>query len=309
VSSLAISGYTLLTAFELWTGRKEHLLARWPAMVVIGLHGIVFLVPIPIVVFQTVDHAYAAFAERWFAIFALETLLYAIATAFVILTMAKERSERIHRTAATIDPLTEIFNRRALLDAGRRILGRMAFSREPVAVLMFDLDHFKRINDRFGHAVGDRALQCFAQTAGARLRATDVVGRLGGEEFAAILPGTSLISAAVAAERVRAAFEEVAREIDGLPVEGTVSIGIAATEEPGCEIDALLASADKALYAAKATGRNRLVLSGSEEERSAPQEEKKDEAAADARLAEAKLAPNDLSLAIAAARSMLRRAA
>jgi diguanylate cyclase (GGDEF)-like protein len=310
LSSIAISAYTLLTAWELWGGRKERLMSRWPAMAVLALHGIVFLSPIPIVLLSTSEMRFSDFTGGWFAIFALETLLYAIATAFIILTMAKERSERIHRTAATIDPLTEIFNRRALLEAGRRILGRVAWDKQPVSVLMFDLDHFKKINDRFGHAVGDRALQTFARTAAARLRATDVIGRLGGEEFAAILPGTSLLSAAVAAERVRVAFEAAAIEIDGLPIGGTVSIGAAATESPECDIDVLLEQADKALYAAKASGRNRYVLSGSEEERAVPPPAEKREAAeaiGDRRL-HTSLAPNDLALAIAAARAALKPA-
>jgi diguanylate cyclase (GGDEF)-like protein len=310
LSSVAISAYTLLTAWELWGGRKERLMSRWPAMAVLALHGIVFLSPIPIVLLSTSEMRFSDFTGGWFAIFALETLLYAIATAFIILTMAKERSERIHRTAATIDPLTEIFNRRALLEAGRRILGRVAWDKQPVSVLMFDLDHFKKINDRFGHAVGDRALQTFARTAAARLRATDVIGRLGGEEFAAILPGTSLLSAAVAAERVRVAFEAAAIEIDGLPIGGTVSIGAAATELPEYDIDVLLEQADKALYAAKASGRNRYVLSGSEEERAVPPQAEKREAAdaiGDRRL-HTSLAPNDLALAIVAARAALKPA-
>src|SRR5690606_1494077 len=111
----------------------------------------------------------------------------------------KERSEKVHRAAATIDPLTEIFNRRALMDSGRRVLARIAWDKQPVAVLMFDLDHFKKINDRFGHAIGDETLKLFARTASAKLRATDIIGRLGGEEFAAVLPAPNLASAALAA--------------------------------------------------------------------------------------------------------------
>jgi diguanylate cyclase (GGDEF)-like protein len=311
LSSVAIAGYTLLTAWELWGGRKERLLSRWPAMAVLALHGIVFLLPIPIVLLSSSEIGLTDFTGGWFGVFALETLLYAIATAFIILTMAKERSERIHRTAATIDPLTEIFNRRALLEAGRRILGRLAWDKQPVSVLMFDLDHFKKINDRYGHAVGDRTLQVFARTAAIKLRATDIIGRLGGEEFAAILPGTSLLSAAVAAERVRLAFEEAAKDIDGLPIGGTVSIGAAATEDPDCDIDSLLAQADRALYAAKAAGRNRYVLAGSEEELAAPPVPTKVETleAPVERRGSISLAPSDLALAIAAARSAIKSAA
>jgi diguanylate cyclase (GGDEF)-like protein len=311
LSSVAISAYTILTAMELWDGRRERLLSRWPAFAVLVLQGVVFLSPIPIVLLAPSDESLANFASGWFGIFALETLLYAIATAFIILTMAKERSERIHRTAATIDPLTEIFNRRALMEAGRRVLARIAWDKQPTSVLMFDLDHFKKINDRFGHAVGDRALQTFARTAAAKLRATDIIGRLGGEEFAAILPGTTLISAAVAAERVRVAFEEAGKEIDGLPVGGTVSIGAAATDDPDCDIDALLVLADRALYSAKAGGRNRVVLSGSEEEGAfvPPVEIEVDaRSQTEAVRGSVTLAPNDLPVAIVAARSALKPA-
>lgn len=309
LSSVAISAYTIMTALEIWGGRREWLLSRWPAFAVLVLQGIVFLSPIPIVLLAPAEATLAEFAGNWFGIFALETLLYAIATAFIILTMAKERSERIHRTAATIDPLTEIFNRRALMDAGRRVLGRIAWDKEPAAVLMFDLDHFKKINDRFGHAVGDRALQTFARTAAAKLRATDIVGRLGGEEFAAVLPATNLQAAAVAAERVREAFEVAAREIDGLPLGGTVSIGAAATDNPDADMDKLLALADQALYAAKASGRNRIVLSGSAEERAVAVKEPRNVPASSGGRGNATLAPNELATAISVARASLKPAA
>ncbi len=310
LSSAAISAYTIMTAFEIWGGRREWLLSRWPAFAVLVLQGIVFLSPIPIVLLAPAEATLTEFAGNWFGIFALETLLYAIATAFIILTMAKERSERIHRTAATIDPLTEIFNRRALMDAGRRVLGRIAWDKEPAAVLMFDLDHFKKINDRFGHAVGDRALQTFARTAAAKLRATDIVGRLGGEEFAAVLPATNLQAAAIAAERVREAFEAAAKEIDGLPIGGTVSIGAAATDNPDADMDKLLALADQALYAAKASGRNRIVLSGSSEELAvAAKEPQSTPSPASGGRGNATLAPNELATAIAAARASRKPAA
>jgi diguanylate cyclase (GGDEF)-like protein len=309
LSSVAISAYTIMTALEIWGGRRERLLSRWPAFAVLVLQAIVFLSPIPIVLLAPSDGTLSEFAGAWFGIFALETLLYAIATAFIILTMAKERSEKIHRTAATIDPLTEIFNRRALLDAGRRVLARIAWDKEPAAILMFDLDHFKKINDRFGHAVGDRALQTFARTAAAKLRATDIVGRLGGEEFAAVLPATNLQAAAVAAERVREAFEIAAKEIDGLPVGGTVSIGAAATDNPDADIDALLALADRALYAAKASGRNRFVLFGSSEEQKVAVKEPQSREPAANGGGKATIAPNELSTAISVARASLKPAA
>src|ERR1019366_7806391 len=97
---------------------------------------------------------------------------------------------------------------------------------QPVSALMFDLDHFKSINDRFGHAIGDKALHIFAVTASVSMRATDIVGRLGGEEFVALLPAT-LADARVVAERVRRAFETAGATVAGCDLNATVSIGAA----------------------------------------------------------------------------------
>jgi diguanylate cyclase (GGDEF)-like protein len=121
---------------------------------------------------------------------------------------------------------------------------------------MFDLDHFKSVNDRFGHAIGDETLSVFAATAARSLRASDVVARFGGEEFVAILPG-SMSEAKTVAERVRAAFEAAAGTIAGHPVAATVSVG-AASAASGADVATLLTAADKALYEAKAKGRNRV---------------------------------------------------
>lgn len=130
-------------------------------------------------------------------------------------------------------------------------------------MLLADLDHFKWVNDRFGHAVGDRVLRLFADTAVACLRPDDLVGRLGGEGVVAILSGA-------AAERVRAAFVAAAAEIDAMPVGGSVSIGIASARAGDCELDQLLAQADGPLYLAKARGRNRVENAGDGRTSAAP---------------------------------------
>lgn len=146
----------------------------------------------------------------------------------------------------------------------------------PTAFLVIDLDHFKSINDRFGHAVGDDVLKLFASTANSSLRLTDFIVRLGGEEFAAIMPGT-LEEGVIVADRVRKQFEEAARTVSGHYIGATVSVGVAA-HETAANIDALLERADIALYAAKANGRNRVeaeapqfdMLLSSEETESVP---------------------------------------
>ena len=256
LGSLVIATYTLLTAFELWRERSEHLFSCWPAVAVLASQGTLFLLPVPLMLFLPAQSGYAL-AGGWVPILALETLLFAVGTAFIILVMAKERSERIHRAAASTDALTGIANRRGFMDEAERLIRKQAWKKQPATVLMFDLDHFKSINDRFGHAVGDETLRVFAQTATITLRATDVIGRLGGEEFAAILPG-DLTVASTAAERVRAAFAAAGASVAGQNIAATVSIGAATAFELPCDLNALMERADAALYRAKQAGRNRL---------------------------------------------------
>ena len=190
-------------------------------------------------------------------------MLYAVGTAFVVLVLATERTMRIHKDAAVTDELTGLLNRRGVLLAAQDLIARQARRGEPVSALMFDLDHFKSINDQFGHAIGDQALHLFAVTASASTRATDIVGRFGGEEFVALLPGT-IADAKLVAERIRKAFESAGVTVAGCDLNATVSIG-AAAGQPGTDIVALLAAADAALYRAKANGRNRVEAKPDEE--------------------------------------------
>ena len=257
-STTIVSGYTLLAAFEIWNGTNERLVSRWPAVGVLTLHALFFASQIPLIWWDPAERTSSSFVGGWFAILALETLLYVIATAFIVLAMAKERSDRFYKTVASTDVLTGVANRRALLDAGRRMIRRHGRQHEPVAVLMCDLDHFKSINDRFGHFIGDEVIKLFAGTAAASVRSTDFVGRFGGEEFAAILPNSDLEDAILVAERIRAAFETAAMEVSGHPVRATVSIGAALAGEEARTIEALLTRADGALYLAKRNGRNRV---------------------------------------------------
>jgi len=125
---------------------------------------------------------------------------------------------------------------------------------------MFDLDHFKSINDRFGHAVGDSVLRLFGQVVRASTRADDLIGRFGGEEFLAIVPG-GLESASKIAERVRSAFAAAGATVDQHVIDATVSIGTAASYEPVLSLDTLIARADAALYRAKHEGRNQVHAS------------------------------------------------
>ncbi|HYJ43169.1 MAG TPA: GGDEF domain-containing protein [Xanthobacteraceae bacterium] len=257
LSSLVIATYTFCTALELRSGRRRPLGRAWIAFVPL-LHSIVFLSPIPL----TLLTPPGASSEGWLALFALETLLYVVGAAFIIVIMTQERIALGHKTAAMTDPLTGLFNRRAFYELGQQLMAQQARTKAAVSLLTFDLDHFKSINDRFGHAVGDDTLRLFADTARANVRATDVLARLGGEEFVAILPGGGA-EAAMVGERLRAAFQAAAVEISSHRIRATVSVGIATAAAAG-EIDRLLLQADKALYSAKKNGRNRVELVGSD---------------------------------------------
>ena len=168
------------------------------------------------------------FESVWLTVLSFEALLFTISIAFILLAMAKERTEHRHKTAALIDPLTGIANRRAFLQDGEAQLQAAGERAAPIAVMLLDLDNFKSINDRFGHAVGDRVLQIFAEVGERSCdRPIDLFGRLGGEEFAAMLLDTGRETGA-GGRRARSAprFARPPREVDGRPVAATVSIGI-----------------------------------------------------------------------------------
>jgi diguanylate cyclase (GGDEF)-like protein len=256
LASLIVSAYTFLTAAELWRERRKALIRRWPALFVPALHGAVFLSPIAIASLMPEQPGVVTLATGWLVVFLLETLLYVVGAAFIVLVLSKERTVRMHKTAALTDPLTGLYNRRGLIEAARELGATASRRAKPVTVLAFDLDYFKSINDRFGHAAGDEVIKLFASVASSSMRATDFVARLGGEEFAALFSGT-LDEGILVAERVRVAFETAGRTVSGRYIGATVSVGVAA-HAAATNIDALLARADEALYAAKTGGRNRV---------------------------------------------------
>jgi diguanylate cyclase (GGDEF)-like protein len=200
----------------------------------------------------------------WMTVLSFEALLFTISIAFILLAMAKERTEHRYKTASLIDPLTGIANRRAFLEDGEAQLKRQLNDPRPTAVLLLDLDHFKTINDRFGHAVGDRVLQLFAEIGSTCMHRLDMFGRLGGEEFAVLLVNATRERALAVAEEIRSSFADAAREVDGKPVAATVSIGMVISYDAVLDLSALLAQADHALYRAKDNGRNRVEIASIE---------------------------------------------
>jgi diguanylate cyclase (GGDEF)-like protein len=252
LGALIVPAYTFFIAIELWRERRRTRYSHAAAVVVPCLHAGIFLMPLAMHAFLPAGHNAA-----WLTVFTLETILYAVGTAFIVMLMVKDYHVHVYRTAACTDHLTGLLNRRAFFENALTLCTQQAKRGEPVAMLMFDLDHFKSINDGFGHAVGDEVLRLFGQVVRASTRANDIIGRFGGEEFIAIVPG-GLESVTKIAERVRSGFEAAGAVVATHAVGATVSIGAATSHEPVTSIDALIARADAALYRAKHDGRNRL---------------------------------------------------
>jgi diguanylate cyclase (GGDEF)-like protein len=265
LSSGIITAYTWAAAYEFWRGRSEPLVSRWPAIFMLFAHGSLYLLRTPFgAMLPWSPTGNEVFESVWLTVLSFEALLFTISIAFILLAMAKERTEHRHKTAALIDPLTGIANRRAFLQDAEIHLKRQMTNPHPIAVMLLDLDNFKSINDRFGHAVGDRVLQLFAQVGNCCMRRTDLFGRLGGEEFAALLVDTTRERASAIAEEIRAGFADATSEVDGRPVTATVSIGIVMSHDAVLDLSALLAQADHALYRAKDNGRDRIEIASIE---------------------------------------------
>ncbi|MCA6120653.1 GGDEF domain-containing protein [Bradyrhizobium sp. WSM 1704] len=255
IGAAIVAIYAALTAAELWSERRRAMQKRWPAIVVPVVHGCALMIPILIgALLRPHDENFAS--SFWVTLFAIELVLYAIGTVFVIFMMVSDRAVAVHKTAASIDPLSGMLNRRGFSEACARVIEREATAGRPVTVMIFDIDHFKSINDRFGHPAGDEILKLFSAVVVNNLRISDLSGRIGGEEFAALLP-CSLEEGVLVAERVREAFESSNIVCEEGAVDTTVSIGVAGGPA-GTELEVLLASADTALYQAKRGGRNRV---------------------------------------------------
>jgi diguanylate cyclase (GGDEF)-like protein len=265
LSSSIIAAYTWAAAYEFWRGRSEPLVSRWPAIFMLFAHGALYLLRTPFgAMLPWSPTGNVVFQSVWMTVLSFEALLFTISIAFILLAMAKERTEHRHKTAALVDPLTGISNRRAFLQDGEALLRRQAADPRPTAVMLLDLDNFKSINDRFGHAVGDRVLQMFAQVAGNCMRRMDLFGRLGGEEFAAVVIDATRDKALAVAEEIRTSFARATQEVEGRPVVASVSIGVVISYDAVLDISALLAQADHALYRAKDNGRNRVEVASIE---------------------------------------------
>ncbi|GAA0266756.1 MULTISPECIES: GGDEF domain-containing protein [Pseudomonas] len=173
------------------------------------------------------------------------------------LTRQMERAHTISTRAAQTDELTGLMNRRAFFERAQVLYAQCRHNQQPLCALMLDMDHFKQINDTYGHQAGDQVLRQIGGVISASFRQADVYGRLGGEEFAVLLPNTSLDTARAIAEQLIKAISGLAAE----PVKGlSASLGLASTHDHDQDLHGLMNMADKALYRAKAQGRNQVAL-------------------------------------------------
>ncbi|MCY1265336.1 putative diguanylate cyclase YcdT [compost metagenome] len=260
LGSLLTIAYCVLAGGELWRSRRKLEVSLRPILLLLSLHIGVYSVRLVL----DRELPYAPVPEggiSFFAILIFETMLFAIGLAFAALAMVKERAELKFRSAALSDPLTGAGNRRAFMDTGELLLRMCAERGESAALLLCDLDNFKQLNDAFGHPAGDQVLVEFSRITSSRMRRKDIFARIGGEEFACLLPEAAAEGAYQVAERVRREFAELPFIAEG---QLSVSIGIATTREAGHDLARLLELADQALYAAKAKGRNRIELAASE---------------------------------------------
>jgi diguanylate cyclase (GGDEF)-like protein len=237
---------------------------RWLACALIVAVSVSLSVAAALVMGQAA-HQDPSYYRSALKISAVVPVLVASPVSWFVVSLLHE-VESAHTTALNLawrDELTGLLHRRRFVELAERELDAARRSAVPLAAALIDLDHFKDINDEFGHAVGDAVLRAAAQACSQALRNTDLIARWGGEEFVVVLPVAEPGAAAEVVERVRAAIAaQVLTGPGGVPVRCTASIGLAQFDPRSLAFDDLIRGADLAMYQAKATGRNRVVVSG-----------------------------------------------
>jgi diguanylate cyclase (GGDEF)-like protein len=260
VSSILVAPMIAMAAFEFWRGRNERLLSRWPLIILFASLALVFASRIVLVDLLPFPFGALPLRPSSTAIFNLITFCHTLLLTVLFVALTRERLELEQRTKAQTDPLTGALNRGAFMARGARFLQRHSHEKAPLSLLFFDLDHFKALNDQFGHSGGDDVLMLFVGIVHDNTRPTDFLFRIGGEEFCCLLPHTGVEAAQNVAERIRQQFEAASICMPQTPATATVSVGVACTEDFGYDLDALVRRADMAVDAAKRQGRNRVIV-------------------------------------------------
>lgn len=242
--------------------RKARLTPVFPVYVLqlfFALHAALMLLQFFLVIPQ-IGEDYRALALPSLQWVLLGHVLLTTSTGFMLPLLSFSHTENQLLRLTELDDLTQLLNRREFLKRANQTLLSSRRQQHSVVVLMIDLDHFKLINDRWGHAIGDMALKKVADLLKVGLRTSDLIGRLGGEEFAVLMPNTSAEQAALIGQRLCERIAHHAWEIEARPVKLTVSVGGATCVDALRDLTELLKDADDALYQAKADGRNRIVF-------------------------------------------------
>ena len=265
VSSGLVAPLLVMAAVEFWRGRSERLPSRWPVIVILTSFALFFAARIPLIGVAPFPFGALPMEYGWVGAFNLLMFSHTILLSVLLVSLSKERLELDQRTKAQTDPLTGALNRRAFIGRGERLLQRHAHEGAPLCLVFLDLDHFKSLNDRFGHSGGDDVLVSFVGLLNVCIRPTDYLFRIGGEEFCCLLPHTTTEQAHRVAERIRHQFEITMSGVAGTVVKATTSLGIALTDAFDYELDRRMRRADMAVYAAKRAGRNRVMVATADE--------------------------------------------
>ncbi len=242
----------VLSGFEFWRGRDERLLSRWPVIVLFGTLSLFFVSRILFIHILPFPLGARPLQSEAVAVFNMVVFFHALVLTVLFVALSKERLEREQRNHAQTDPLTGALNRRALMYRGARMLTRHQFENAPLCLLFLDLDHFKALNDRFGHSGGDDMLTKFVAVVHDSIRPSDSYPPWR-RRVRCLLPHTDTAQARTVAERIRQQSRATA-SVAGAVVKTTVSLGIASTETFGYDLDTLMRRADTAVMPPSAHG-------------------------------------------------------
>lgn len=259
LTSLSIAVIFIYAIVLLKKARLKPVFPVYVLQLFFAVHAALMLLQV-VLVLPLIGEEYRAFNLVSLQGVLLGHVLLTIGTGLMLPLLSFSHTENQLLRLTELDDLTQLLNRREFLKRANLTLLQSQCQQHSVVVLMIDLDHFKQINDKWGHAIGDLALKKVADLLKVGLRTSDLIGRLGGEEFAVLMPNTSADQAAFIGQRLCERIAHHAWEIEARPVKLTVSVGGASCVGAMRELKELLAEADHALYRAKAEGRNRIVF-------------------------------------------------
>jgi diguanylate cyclase (GGDEF)-like protein len=260
IMSCLLAFYSIAIGAEFWRGRGDALASRAPLAILCFVNGGIHVAGMLMAGLPDMATADGT-ADLMQGLLLVQPAFIVVAGGLYGIGIGRDRVEQTLRRAAEIDSLTGVLNRGALFERGAEVLDHARRTGSQLALMLFDLDRFKDINDSLGHLAGDLVLQRFASTAVSALRRDDLIGRIGGEEFCVLVPGANASTAYSVAERIRREFAGARVQGGNILVAATVSVGISGLTEASADLDQLLAQADRALYDAKRSGRDRVVTS------------------------------------------------